>query len=1011
MIPISLSIQGYYSYQKKQIIDFTKLTKAGVFGIFGATGSGKSAIVEAIVYALYGETERINNREDRSYNMMNLQSNELEIEFICFSDYTKTSYKIQVKASRSKQFDKVSKLERTCYKLIDSNWKPISDSIIEQEVTGLSYDNFRRTVIIPQGKFMDFIQLTPTERTQMLKELFDLHKFELADNVKKLESEALSKKSFLEGTLQEIGNINENQIVELEKKELEIKQFGIDLKTKFTELQSKIQTLTILKTDFEELEKLRKKSQELLLEKQKFESIEKQISQIDFCIKNFAPFIDKINLKQNDLRKQNGEKELITEQYNKEIQAFEELEKQFKILEKEHAQLPEFIEHIKQLSMYVESRKNQEQVLVLQQQKESIQENLKQHTLTLENSQKTIETKQTEIVELKKAFGDISLIIKQKQELEAYLFICKNIEICRDERVACDANIKILETKISDILESIQLQPAEKQIIQTIENQIKTSENNIKIIEKEIQNYTLIQEIAQLQQNLIDGEPCPVCGSTEHSINQEHSKALPDFEVLEKQKNDLQSYLKQLFGAKIEIEQIQKLIIENKKKDSEFSKKMHELTIERNITEPDFEILEIDYYNKKIEDFSKQNSIIQELEKAIQNAIQSQKSTMIEIDSIKNSSLKIDASIIEFTTKAKTQIEQINESIPKNYSNKSLEILAETIINREKQAVLTLENYQKTATIFTTKQESIKILKNNILNTENNIKSISEEITLIEKELIFALTNTPFSSKQQIEEILTQKDSLLLLSQQLEKYKFEVESNQTALEKLSTKLKDTQFNSEEFSLLQLQLQESEKQLQESRDEYIRINEQLKSFRISYQKHKDTIQQITECSHELENIYTMKSLFKQSGFVSYMSTRYMQLICDIANKRFSKLTKHSLQLEISENTFCVRDYMNNGKIRHIKTLSGGQAFQAALSLALALSESIQSKSPIISNFFFIDEGFGSQDKESLQIVFETLRSLQNEGKTVGIISHVEDLKENIPIYIQVENLETGSFING
>src|SRR5690625_5558164 len=81
MIPIQLSIEGLYSYQKRQVIDFENLTSGGLFGIFGATGSGKSSILEAISYALYGETERMNAREGRNYNRMILNSDRAYIEF------------------------------------------------------------------------------------------------------------------------------------------------------------------------------------------------------------------------------------------------------------------------------------------------------------------------------------------------------------------------------------------------------------------------------------------------------------------------------------------------------------------------------------------------------------------------------------------------------------------------------------------------------------------------------------------------------------------------------------------------------------------------------------------------------------------------------------------------------------------------------------------------------------------------------------------------------------------
>ncbi len=81
MIPIQLTIEGLYSYQARQTIDFENLTEAGLFGIFGTVGSGKSSILEAISFALYGETERMNSKEKRAYNIMNLKSDKSLIEF------------------------------------------------------------------------------------------------------------------------------------------------------------------------------------------------------------------------------------------------------------------------------------------------------------------------------------------------------------------------------------------------------------------------------------------------------------------------------------------------------------------------------------------------------------------------------------------------------------------------------------------------------------------------------------------------------------------------------------------------------------------------------------------------------------------------------------------------------------------------------------------------------------------------------------------------------------------
>ena len=126
-----------------------------------------------------------------------------------------------------------------------------------------------------------------------------------------------------------------------------------------------------------------------------------------------------------------------------------------------------------------------------------------------------------------------------------------------------------------------------------------------------------------------------------------------------------------------------------------------------------------------------------------------------------------------------------------------------------------------------------------------------------------------------------------------------------------------------------------------------------------------------------------------------------------------MTQGALSLEVSgDNSFVVRDFLNDGQLRSIKTLSGGQTFQAALSLALALAEQVQQQVQAKQNFFFIDEGFGSQDKNALGIIFETLKSLRKENRIVGVISHVEELQQEIDTFLKIENQEdTGSKVIG
>jgi exonuclease SbcC len=215
MIPISLTIQGLYSYQERQTIDFTQLTAANLFGIFGPVGSGKSTILEAITFAIYGRTDRLNlSGDNRYYNMMNLRSNEMLIDFIFEAGKEQTTYRTTVKSSRnSRNFDDVRTPERTAYRKREGEgtWKPIEVESLEEAI-GLSYDNFKRTIIIPQGQFQEFLQLGNRDRTKMMKELFNLEKFEFYYKVVSLEKKNDEKRQHIQGQLQQLGEVDPAQI-------------------------------------------------------------------------------------------------------------------------------------------------------------------------------------------------------------------------------------------------------------------------------------------------------------------------------------------------------------------------------------------------------------------------------------------------------------------------------------------------------------------------------------------------------------------------------------------------------------------------------------------------------------------------------------------------------------------------------------------------------------------------------------------------------------------------------
>jgi len=253
MIPIKLTIEGLYSYQKRQTIDFENLINAGLFGIFGSVGSGKSSILEAITFALYGETERLNSKDKRAYNMMNLKSDTAFIAFDFYNYEDKIFRATREFKRNSKRFDDIKTPTVIFYKWINNDWIPLNHCNAE-EIVGLSYVNFKRTIIIPQGRFKEFIELGAKERTEMMKEIFKLHRYDLQDKVSVLNSKNLTELNQLEGKLSGYDEVSEENIAVLNEKLTEEITIQTEKQTVFKTINEKLQHLKSIKTDFESLQ-------------------------------------------------------------------------------------------------------------------------------------------------------------------------------------------------------------------------------------------------------------------------------------------------------------------------------------------------------------------------------------------------------------------------------------------------------------------------------------------------------------------------------------------------------------------------------------------------------------------------------------------------------------------------------------------------------------------------------------------------------------------------------------
>jgi len=276
-------------------------------------------------------------------------------------------------------------------------------------------------------------------------------------------------------------------------------------------------------------------------------------------------------------------------------------------------------------------------------------------------------------------------------------------------------------------------------------------------------------------------------------------------------------------------------------------------------------------------------------------------------------------------------------------------------------------------------------------STDNTIQEKlyrSKYATLADVEKVLA---QPMDIEQEKKKISKFKESLNLLEKQLIELKAEIG--------------DQKYDKVFYQQIQFSISQISEDINLRNQQHGIYENELKKLKDDLKKQKELIKSVTQLQSRAEDIKNIKQLFKGSGFVNYISSVYLQELCHAANDRFYKLTKQKMSLEVTDdNNFQIRDFMNGGKTRNIKTLSGGQTFQAALSLALALADNIQKITESKQNFFFIDEGFGSLDKESLDIVFDTLKSLRKESRIVGVISHVEEMQQEIDMHLKIVNDE-------
>lgn len=1006
MIPIRLEIQGLYSYQEKQVVDFEQLTAAGLFGIFGAVGSGKSSILEAVLLALYGSTERLSVTGERN-SMVNLQSDQLlvALEFKAGKGNA-TTYLARYAAKRNKKnSEKIDSGEHVIYEKINEDWAALSKSA--EEVIGMKKEHFKQTVIIPQGKFREFIDLKPRDQADMMKELFGLQRFDLSKQTGGLIAAVKEELIRLETKLESLTEVDATQLQsKKEAKTAAITQLEA-LQKNWEEKEQRFRAQEKLREKKEELNRHSLELQTLLDQKPAIEAKKKYHSRFLTAKNKLLPTWQTLKslhlaVEKNQVSAKKCADWVIT--YREEIEG---LEKDLAKLLQLNQDRPNRESKIRDLKQVLDIKAFQSK---LQQAKAEV-ENL-EPTLQIKKEEQKQLQKQIKTLENETASGDLpnastlakwkSWLWESQQNQSQLAKISAEKETLETALTKLDRDSKEVKSAIPDGLES--LLDWEKQVQQELDQ-----------LDQKSQKLKDQNGLAAHVHLLEDGLPCPLCGSASHpdplsveksnaeilalqTLTKEKKGLLLEILALQKKKEQLDYQVEQNSGVLAQrkeelssVESTGKQLI-SLIKEAGFEGKEN---LQKQILQAEKDLAANEKRQKEITEFRRKSEEIQaeweKLDQTFQNSRKQFEQIQTAID-IKREAIRDLGFVQQFFAK---QAEDIQDTIAK--VEKSIREAEENLDGGRKR----LEERKLMQSQNATSLDMYQTQLQEDLDKQRTLKA----------EYELAKARHGFTDEEELKKLF--EDSL-----DEEKVALEIRKFEDRFHLISSRIIELKedkaldgFDLDAFEALQEVMAAEAEHLEQHKSQLTLLDQEIKSLEKDLENKLELLKNLEKVSHRHSNLKELDVLFRGGGFVKFVSSIYLRELCNTANIRFMKLTKNQLSLDIdTNNTFWVIDYLNGGKKRLLKTLSGGQTFQASLCLALALAEKIKALNQADQSFFFMDEGFGALDKSSLGVVFDTLKSLQFENRIVGIISHVEDLQQEIGVYAKVEmDPEKGSQI--
>jgi len=1047
MQPVMLKFRGLQSYRDEQAIDFGQLGAAGIFGVFGPTGAGKSTILDGITLALFGKVTRA---KSGTRGIMNQYEDKLAVSFE-FS-LGGERYLAERLYHRDRHDPDSVKIKNA--RLVQTS----SDSVLADkasdvdariaELLGMSYEDFSRAVILPQGKFDQFLKLTGGERARMLENILRLERYgeQLSKKVTDLENDLKNRLETNNGLLAQLGEASEEVIATAEA-DLG-KQVQAVMQQDLLRKQTEIEFRELEKTAgiYSELEIMVKEKQRLdaekpVLDKQrerleralKAEPLRRLLEQEEETVRkaiDAGTVLNRLEEKLADAGQREAEDLIRLQSAEKKEQVIDDLkekelpraalaaafEKQVFLLEAETGRIRKDIdEKTRQMATAFDQGRKQGALL--------------EKTSKESNSLKTKREALLRVLECRGAMERCLSALSELEGAEKQENEVKNA-LAGKQRALSAQEEKILQM-LSGNMEVTYANPGEKGLSDLMNKAaaVVSQASDAKRLQDEFLEGVIAGNMAgALVNRLRIGEPCPVCGSLNHP--QPAAEADGGDSGLEGARSgavEAGQRLEQLLEWQRETGiayNTYKNILADIKTEYLPNRETKTLAVEAAAAKFTTALKLLAEAAAKTEtggilglpwDPCRDREKVREARNTLVNAENNVKSMDDQIRVSEENIRAAEAELFELRTRYRElAAEKAGLENSQNAVNKSL---------LEQKAGLTEITGGKTAHAYEKEvRDNISLLQRELTEARKTwellqnekqemsrelavaaagMSGLSESLDRLRSELRAQVTNEGFESIADLRQALIEPGERSGIQNRINEYDKLLDHLEKGISGLQHKIGAVEFDREKLE----QAGENLEKLAAEYAEAVRTEGVLKNqLAVLREKHSIWNQLREERKYLLrrrELAGKLVSLLKGRKYVQFLAEEHLRDMAVEASLRLGTLTgqRYSLELDGGGN-FVMRDDYSGSQRRPVNTLSGGETFLTSLALALALSSKIQLKGQYPLGFFFLDEGFGTLDQEKLEVVMGTLERLHDGSRMVGVITHVPELRNRLPRCLEV-----------